>query len=111
LGTRTKTTLEGFAKEQIRGGDYNSLIDGGEQPIIKKRLAAAGDVNNEHIKRCYICKDNGWPREAIEFQKVNGRVKSDGTNEVKAWIIRDYFTGHIHEHKEPRIHDDDGGHV
>jgi hypothetical protein len=95
--------LEGFGKKQIQGGDHNSLTEeDGEQPIIRKRLAAAGDVNNEHIKRCYICKDNGWPREAIEFQKVDGRVKSDGTNEVKAWIIRDYFTGRIHEHKERR---------
>jgi hypothetical protein len=71
-----------------------------DQPI-GQHFAAAGDVNNDQIKRCRICKDNGWPREGIEFQKVNGRCRSDGTNDIKKWIVKDYFTGQIHQHKQP----------
>ena len=66
------------------------------------RIAAAGDRNNDKITTCNICRQNGFPREAIEFQKVNGRIRSDGTNEVKQWIVRNYFDGNTHEHKERR---------
>jgi hypothetical protein len=73
-----------------------------DQPI-EQHPAAAGDVNNEKLKTCFICKNNGWPREAISFERINGRCRSDGTNEVKGWIIREYFTGREHAHREPRI--------
>ena len=71
--------------------------------IIKSRVAAAGDRNNDKIITCNICRNNGFPREAIDFQKVSGRVLSDGTNEVKGWVIRDYFSGNKHVHKQRRV--------
>jgi hypothetical protein len=66
------------------------------------RSAAAGDLNNDRIKCCDVCKTNGWPREPIMFEKIPGRVLGDGTNETKSWQVRDYFTGfeHIHKQKE-----------
>jgi hypothetical protein len=67
--------------------------------IIAVKNAAAGDLPNEKIKICYICKNNGWSHEAITFERVLGRVLSDGHNETKGWIVRDYFTGQIHRHR------------
>lgn len=61
--------------------------------------AAAGDISNDKIKRCYICRNNGWPHEPITFEKILGRVLSDGSNETRGWIVRDYFTGQIHHHR------------
>ena len=66
---------------------------------MKLHIAAAGDKPNDKIVPCRICKFNGFPHEPISFSKVNGRVLSDGTNEVKKWIVKDYFSGNIHEHK------------
>jgi hypothetical protein len=56
--------------------------------------AAAGDKNNDQITNCKICYSKGWPHEPITFEKVNGRVLSNGSNEVKKCIVRDYFTVH-----------------
>jgi hypothetical protein len=70
--------------------------------IIEQFGAASRDLNNWQLTNCRICRSNGWPHEAITFSKVNGRVLSNGTNEVKKWIIRDYFTDNIHEHKQQR---------
>jgi hypothetical protein len=75
---------------------------GGFAMKIIKRIAAAGDKNNDQITNCRICSSNGWPREPITFEKVNGRMLSTGGNEVKRWMVRDYFTGNIHEHKSAR---------
>ena len=69
--------------------------------LLDKKLAG-GDLSNDKIKICYICKDNGWPHEAIAFERVLGRVLSDGRNETKGWIVRDYFTGQIHHHRSNR---------
>jgi hypothetical protein len=33
--------------------------------VIVLKNAAAGDVSNDRIKTCYICKNNGWPHEAL----------------------------------------------
>jgi hypothetical protein len=68
-------------------------------PPTNLRIAAAGDVANDKIKSCNVCSTNGWPHESIQFQKVPGRVLADGTNEVKGWRVRDYFTGRAHTHK------------
>lgn len=67
--------------------------------VFLTKNAAGGDVSNDKIKICYICKDNGWPHEAIAFERVLGRVLSDGHNETRGWIVRDYFTGQIHRHR------------
>lgn len=61
--------------------------------------AASGNISNDRIKTCYICKDNGWSHEVITFERVLGRILSDGHNETKGWIVRDYFTGQIHRHR------------
>jgi hypothetical protein len=71
-----------------------------DQPI-EQHFAAAGELNNDQIKKCSICRSNGWLREAITFEPNKGRVKSDGSNEINGWIVRDYFTGQIHQHKQP----------
>ena len=68
------------------GANYKHSSDHGQKVI--EHGGAAGDVNNDQIKRCYICLDNGFPHEAITFHKVNGRVLSSGGgggggNEVK----------------------------
>jgi hypothetical protein len=65
--------------------------------------AATGDISNDRIKTCYICKNNGWPHEAITFEKILGRVLSDGSNEIRGWTIRDYFTGQIHRHRGNKL--------
>ena len=64
---------------------------------------AAGDTNNDQLTNCRICSCNGWPHESITFHKVNGRALSSGGNEVKEWIIHDYFKGNKHHvHKQKR---------
>jgi hypothetical protein len=62
--------------------------------------AAAGDLDNEKVRFCYTCKNKGYPHEAITLEKVNGRVLSDGKNEVVEWKLKDYFTGRHHQHKQ-----------
>jgi hypothetical protein len=61
--------------------------------------AAAGDLSNDQVKYCYVCKDIGYPHEAIEIQKVNGRLRNDGTFEATSWTLKDYYTGEPHQHK------------
>jgi hypothetical protein len=69
---------------------------------VRPRYAAAGDKNNEQITNCRICAANGWPREPIDFVKVNGRMRSDGTYEAAYWKLKNYYTGQPHSHKETR---------
>jgi hypothetical protein len=80
---------------------FNKILDSSRKisTVFSPKNAAAGDTPNEKIKRCYVCKNSGWPHEAIAFERVLGRVLSDGNNETKGWIIRDYFTGQIHRHR------------
>jgi hypothetical protein len=66
------------------------------------RYGAAGDKSNEQITCCRICARNGWPREPIDFQKVKGRLRSDGTFQAASWKLKDYFTGRQHQHKQRR---------
>lgn len=61
--------------------------------------AAAGDKNNDQIKTCLICAENGFPHEPILFEKVPGRILADGTNETKSYRVLDYVTNEKHEHK------------
>jgi hypothetical protein len=68
------------------------------------RTAAAGDLNNDKIKCCNICRTNGWPHEPVTFTKVPGRTLSDGTNEVKKWTVTNYYDGRQHSHKQPSSH-------
>lgn len=73
------------------------------QQIDQFGACPAGDLNNDQLKFCYVCKDRGFPHEVIDFKKqVTGRhVRSDdGSLEVnKQWILTDYFTGRIHQHR------------
>jgi hypothetical protein len=62
--------------------------------------AAAGDLANEKVKHCYVCADRGYPHEAVEIHKTNGRLRNDGTYDIKGHEIRDYYTGRPHQHKE-----------
>src|SRR5436189_4848334 len=62
--------------------------------------AAAGDLNNYKIKTCKVCADNGFPNEPIIFEKLNGRVLSDGTNEIAGYRHVGYFTNREHRHKD-----------
>ena len=65
--------------------------------------AASSNIFNDRIKTCDVCKNNGYPHEAIMFEKVLGRVLSHGSYETKSWIIRDYFTGQIHCHRSSKL--------
>jgi hypothetical protein len=59
-------------------------------------VAAAGDLPNDKVPNCHTCKKHGHPHEAVTFEKVNGRLRNDGTYETAYWKLRDYFTvGHI----------------
>lgn len=63
----------------------------------------AGSIDNNKIKICKICATNGFPHEAIIFQKVKGRILSDGTNEIRKWRIVDYFQPwRLHKHEQRR---------
>jgi hypothetical protein len=62
--------------------------------------AAVGDLANEKIKHCYLCKDHGHPHEVIEIHKINGRLRNDRTYDVQGHDIRDYYTGSPHQHWE-----------
>lgn len=67
--------------------------------VIVLKSESVGDITNERIKTCCICKDNGWSHDAITFERVLGKVLSGGRNEPKGWIIRDYSTGQVHSHR------------
>ena len=60
---------------------------------------ASGTLDNDKLPLCRICKQNGFPHEPLRFEKVYGRIRSDGTNEAKQWILRDYFNGNRHVHR------------
>ncbi len=74
---------------------------------LARQGGGAGDPSNDRITTCNICRNNGFPHEAIEFEKVNGRVLSDGTHEVASWKLRDYFTGRKHEHRQKEMEFDE----
>lgn len=44
--------------------------------------AASGDLPNDKVPNCYTCKKHGHPHEAITFEKVNGRLRNDGTKSI-----------------------------
>lgn len=69
------------------------------EPIIQH--IASSTVDNDKLLLCRIRKQNGWPHEVMSFEKVNDGVLSDGTTEVKRWIVRNYFNGSKHKHKQP----------
>jgi hypothetical protein len=73
------------------------------------RSAAAGDLNNDKITCCKICRSNGWPHEPIQFEKVPGRVLSDGTNEVARWHVKNYYDGRPHSHRRIQAVGEEGG--
>ena len=62
--------------------------------------AAAGDLPNDKVKHCYVCADRGFPHEAIEIHKINGRLRNDGTYDVQGHEVRDHYTGRPHQHKQ-----------
>jgi hypothetical protein len=61
---------------------------------------AAGDLPNDKVKNCHVCKDHGLPHESIEIHKVNGRLRSDGTYDVRRYDLIDYYTGRQHQYKQ-----------
>jgi hypothetical protein len=62
--------------------------------------AAAGDKNNDDVTRCRVCTSRGFPSEPILFEKIPGRVLSDGTNEVKRYHVINYTDNSPHKHKD-----------
>jgi hypothetical protein len=52
---------------------------------LKLYAAASGDLPNDQVKTCYVCKRNGYPHEAISLEKIIGRTLSNGTNEAIGW--------------------------
>jgi hypothetical protein len=56
--------------------------------VTEFRYAAVGDLSNDKVKCCKICAENGWPRELIDFVKVNGKMRSDGTYEAAYWQLK-----------------------
>jgi hypothetical protein len=63
---------------------------------------ASGDLHNDEVRFCYTCRNRGWPHEAIEFEKINGRLRNDGSYEALGWRLRNYFDGREHQHKQRR---------
>ena len=64
------------------------------------KFGGSRSLENNRIRSCKVCATNGFPHEAIIFQKVEGRVLSDGTNETKKWLVLDYFQPcRLHKHK------------
>lgn len=73
-----------------------------ESVEIIPRIAAVGDKNNERITNCRICRENGFPHEPIDFEKIPGRMLSDGTRETAGWRLKNYYNGEPHQHKQVR---------
>jgi hypothetical protein len=63
---------------------------------------ASGTVDNDKLPLCRIYASNGFPHESLRFEKVNGRIRSDDTNEVQRWVLKDYFTTHNHVHQSEK---------
>lgn len=64
--------------------------------------AAAGDKSNDRITQCKICARNGQPHEPIDFQRIEGNILADGTQEIVGWRVVNYFDGNQHKHKKRR---------
>jgi hypothetical protein len=77
-------------------------VNQGEGSELILRVAAAGDKSNDKVRFCYVCRDSGYPHEAIDFQKIPGRMLGNGTHETAGWILKDYTTGNRHVHKQRR---------
>jgi hypothetical protein len=84
-------------KQDIGGADC--LSDEGEDFTWGVAEAGVGDKNNDDVTRCEICVSKGFPNEPILFEKVPGRILTDGTNETKSYRVLDYVTNEEHEHK------------
>jgi hypothetical protein len=65
-------------------------------------VAAAGDLSNDKVPYCCICKKQGYPHEPVKIQKIVGKVLSDGANEVLGYKLVDYITDRPHQHREPK---------
>jgi hypothetical protein len=87
--------------ESESDGRTNSVNQGEGREIIL-RVAAAGDKSNDKVRFCYVCRDRGYPHEAVDFQKIPGRMLGDGKRETVGWIVKDYITGNMHVHKQRR---------
>jgi hypothetical protein len=68
--------------------------------LFPEAILAAGDLPNDKVKHCYVCADRGFPHEAIEIHKINGRLRNDGTYDVQGHEVRDHYTGRPHQHKQ-----------
>lgn len=62
--------------------------------------ASIGQKNNDDVARCKICSEKGFPNESILFEKIPGRILSNGTNEVKNYRVLNYTDNSKHEHKD-----------
>jgi hypothetical protein len=62
--------------------------------------AATGDLSNDKIQTCRVCKNQGFPNEPITFQKISGTVLADGTTETVGYRVLDYHSNIEHTHKE-----------
>ena len=60
--------------------------------LFPEAILAAGVVS--------VCADRGFPHEAIEIHKINGRLRNDGTYDVQGHEVRDHYTGRPHQHKQ-----------
>ena len=76
---------------------------GDENELVRIRVAAVGELPNDKVKTCNVCRDRGYPHEPIKIEKEYGRVLSNGTNEVKAYRLINYYNDTPHEHK-PRYY-------
>lgn len=79
-----------------------NCVNQGEGSEIIPCIAAAGDKSNDNVRFCYVCRDRGYSHEAIDFQKILGRIFGDGTRETAGWILKDYSTGNKHVYKQRR---------
>jgi hypothetical protein len=80
-------------------------------PTKKEKVlhgAAVGELPNDQVKKCYVCRDRGFPNEPIKIQKELGRALSDGTNEIVHYKLVDYITDRPHQHKEPKQQQQEG---
>lgn len=70
------------------------------RPRLKFLGAAIGDLSNEKIKTCDICRKNDFPHEPITFERITGRMLSNCSNETIGWKLKNYVTDRPHEHRE-----------
>jgi hypothetical protein len=83
-------------KESDRNKDFSTEIE--------QHAATIGNLPNEQIKTCRICKVEGFPHEPIIIEKVPGRVLADGRNEIERYELKDYATELPHKHKYSRYY-------